>query len=102
MFVPFVREFLVAIEGSTQPPQPQPRSAQPHPTCQARHGQPQQSASLANTTHIGSLPSIHGDKYVDSGFMAAAPARNDRRIVLHLVSIPLYLWAEPELTRAGL
>lgn len=115
MFVPFFREFQQLQLQQWEQPQPQPQPQLSVPQAQPLHLQPQsrqalrhgrdrlachnphlshQSASsfihesgleARSTAYGGDCVSVHSES------MAAAPVRDDRRIVLHLVSIPLYL-----------
>lgn len=111
MFIPFSREFQLQTWGQPQrqsqaPPRPlhaPPQAAQKtrqalrgdgraRPIC--NHHQPQKSTSDPNESlRLASRLTINGDSCVKSELesMAVVPVRDDRRIVLHLVSIAFVL-----------
>lgn len=105
MFVPFFREFQQFQLKPWEQPQPpaQPQQLQPQSRQGLRDGRDrlachdnphlsQQSASgLIHHFGLEYQSPVHGCGCFHSESMAAAPVRDDRRIVLHLVSIPLYL-----------
>lgn len=122
MFIPFYREFQQLQLQQRDQPQPQlpvPRAQPPRLQPQSRqalrdgrdclcHDNPhlsQQSASaFIHNSGLEARSTVHGGDCVHSESMAAAPVRDDRRIVLHLVSFAIVftILRERELTKPGL